>query len=75
MCSKLTKEIPQRHLTSLFPANTYLLKVNNRNNTKRCETCAKFIIKRLRCCSDIFIVNFEHILYLFLKSILLILSK
>ena len=75
MCSKLTKEIPQQHLTSLFPANIYLLKVNNRNNTKRCETCAKFIIKRLRCCSDIFVVNFEHILYLFLKSILLILSK
>ena len=27
------------------PANTYLLKVNNRNTRKRCEICSKLTIK------------------------------
>ena len=28
-----------------FPANIYLLKVNNRNTRKRCEICSKLTIK------------------------------
>ena len=40
-----------------FLANTYLFKVNNKNNRKKCETCW--------CCSGVFIVNFEHISHLF----------
>ena len=29
----------------IFPANIYLLKVNNRNTRKRCEICSKLTIK------------------------------
>ena len=51
-------------LLSLF-AGIYLLKVNNRNTRRRCETCSKLTIKtpeeRRWCRSGIFIVNFEHI--------------
>ena len=32
-------------LLSQFPANIYLLKVNNRNTRKRCEICSKLTIK------------------------------
>ena len=42
-------------------------KVNNRNRRKRCERCVKLAINTPesphRCCSGIFIVNFEHISY------------
>ena len=31
----------------IFPANVYLLKVNNRNTRKRCEICSKLTIKTL----------------------------
>ena len=53
-----------------IPANIYLLKVNNRNTRKRCETCSKLTIKtperdKWRR-SGVFIVNFEHISKLFL---------
>ena len=29
----------------LYPSNTYLFKVNNRNTRKRCEVCSKLTIK------------------------------
>ena len=48
-----------------FPADNYLLKVNNRNSRTRCETCSKLTIKtpewRQWSSSDVFIINFEHI--------------
>ena len=28
-----------------YPANIYLIKVNNKNTRKRCEICSKFTIK------------------------------
>ena len=28
-----------------FPANVYMIKVNNRNSRKRCKTCSKLTIK------------------------------
>ena len=50
--------------------NIYLLKVNNRKTGKRCEICSKLTIKttkrRYLRRSDVFIVNFEQILHLFL---------
>ena len=50
----------------IFPAGIYLLKVNNRNTGKRCEICSKLTIKipeqRQWPRSDIFIVNFEHVI-------------
>ena len=50
---------------TLMPANSYLLKVNNRNTRKRCEICLKLTIRtperRQWRSSGVFIVNFEHI--------------
>ena len=46
---------------------------------KRCEICSKLTIKTpergQRRCSGVFIVNFEHILHLFLMFPLLALNK
>ena len=51
------------------PANIYLFKVNNRNTRKRCEIYSKLAIKtperRQWHRSDVFIVNFEHVSYLY----------
>ena len=48
-----------------YLADTYLLKINNRNTRIKCETCSKLTIKTLEQChwrhSVIFIVNFEDI--------------
>ena len=53
-----------------YPVGIYLLKVNNRNTRTRCEICSKLTVKtpeRHQCRrSDVFIVNFEHILHLVL---------
>ena len=47
-----------------YPANIYLLKVNNRNARKRYEMCSKLTIKtparRQSRRSGVFIVNLEH---------------
>ena len=60
------------------PADVYLFKVNNRNIRKICETCSKLTIKtperRHWRRSGVFIVNFEHILQLFLVFLLLTLN-
>ena len=51
-----------------FPANIYLFKFNNRHTRRRCEICSKLTIKtqkrRRWLRSDVFNVNFEHILHL-----------
>ena len=50
-----------------IPANNYLFKINNRNNRQMSKICSKIRIKTPeRRCSDVFIVNFEHIWRLFL---------
>ena len=63
----------------IYPANIYLFKVKNRNTRKRCEVRSKLTIKtpdRLHSRRPgVFIVNFEHILHLFLMFIFLILNK
>ena len=57
-------------------ANIYLFKVNDRNISKMCEICSKLTIKTVkRNRSDVFIVNLEHILHLFLVFLLLTLNK
>ena len=60
-------------------ADIYLLKVNNRNTRKRCETCLKLTMKtaeqRQWCCSSVLIINFEHMLHLFLVFLLSTLNK
>ena len=65
-------------LSGYFPANIYLLKVNNRNTRKRCEICSELTIKsperRQWRRSDVFIVNFEHISHLFLVFLLSVLN-
>ena len=68
------------------PTNFYLFKVNNKNTRKKCGICSKLTIKtpERRLCgaskgfmkafrrrSGVFIVNFEHILHLFLVFLLL----
>ena len=56
-----------------LPDNVDLFKVNNRTIRKRSKICPKLEIKtpEQRHCrrSGVFIVNFEHISYLFLVSI------
>ena len=63
----------------LYPANIYLFKANNRNTRKRCEICSKLTTKTPERChwrrSGVFIVNFEHVFYLFLVFLLLTLKK
>ena len=57
----------------VYPVGNYLLKVNNRSTTKRCEIYSKLTIKTPERCqwyrSGVFIVNFEHISHLVLVSI------
>ena len=60
-----------RNTLSTYPANIYLFKVNNKIIRKRPEICSKRQHRR----SGVFIVNFEHILHLFLVFLLLTLSK
>ena len=56
-----------------------MFKVNHRNTRARCEICSKLTIETPErahwCRSGVFIVNFEHISYLFLLFLLLTLSK
>ena len=54
-----------------------MIKVKNRNTTKRCEICSKLTVKtpQRRRRSGLFIVNFEHISHLFLVSVFLTLNK
>ena len=64
-------------VSSIYPVNIYLFKVNNKNNRKRCEICSKLTIKtteRHWRRSDVFIVNSEHISLLFLVFLLLTLN-
>ena len=39
------------------PANIYLVKVNNRNTTERCEMCSKITIKTLDRFNDVVLVS------------------
>ena len=70
--------IIEKVLASLFPADIYLLKVNNRNTRTRCEICSKLTIKtperRHWRRSGFFIVNFEHISHLVVVFLLLTLN-
>ena len=63
----------------LCPASNFLFKFNNSNTRKRCEICSKLTIKTPKWRQwghfGVFIVNFEHISYLFLVSLLLTLNK
>ena len=47
-----------------------MFKVNDRNTTTRCETCSKLTMKTQKRCSDVFIVNVEHIWHLVLVFLL-----
>ena len=75
-------------LLDQFSENKYMLKFNNGSTTKRCGMSLKLIIRApKRCATDvalfslfllrsgIFIVNFEHISYLFPVFLLLTLNK
>ena len=63
----------------MIPANICLLKFNNKNSRKMCEIFWKLTIKtterRQWRCSGVFIVNFKHILHLFVVFLLLTLNK
>ena len=67
----------QRH--HFIPASIYLFKVSNRNTIKRCKICSKLTIKtpELRQWGGpgVFLVDFEHISYLFLVIQSLTLNK
>ena len=64
--------------SSSYPADIYLLKVNNRSTRTRCEVCSKLIKKiperRHWRRSGIFIASFEHISHLALVFLLLTLN-
>ena len=76
---ELNLHVSFKLLQHINPANTYLPKSNNRNTGKSCELCSKLIIKtperRQLLRSGFVIVNFEHILHLFLVFLLLTLNK
>ena len=56
--------------------NIYLFKFNNRNTRKSCEICLKLKVEKPHWRrSGVFIVNFEHILHLFVVFLLLNLGK
>ena len=61
------------------PGDIYLFKVNKNNTRKTCEICSKLLIKTLERRhlrhSGVSIVNFEHMLHLFLMLLLLISNK
>ena len=58
----------------VYPAGTYLLKVNNRNTRTRCEICLKLTTKTPERCHwrryGVFIVSFEYISHLVLVFLL-----
>ena len=62
-----------------YPADIYLLKVNNRNTRTRREICSKLTIKiterRQWHRFGVFIVNFEHISHLSLVFLLSDMTK
>ena len=66
-------------LSTRYPGNIYLFKVNNRDTRKKCEICSKLTIKIMEqrhwLRSGVFIVDFEHTSHLFLVSLLLNLNK
>ena len=57
-----------------FPAETFLLKVNDKNTRTRCKICLKLTIKTPEREWRVFIVNFGHISHLILVSVLLTLN-
>ena len=62
-----------------YPANIYLIKVNNRNTNERCEIVSKLTIKtpkrrHWRHCG-VFMVNFQPMSHLFLVLLLLTLRR
>ena len=69
-------DIVFRILIQNFLANFYLFKVNNKDTSKTCKICSKLTMKtpeqRHWRRSVVFIVNFEHILHLFLVFLLYI---
>ena len=60
-----------------FVANIYVFKFTIRNTTKSCDICSKLTIKAVLLTSlcGVFIVDFEHILYLFLVFLLSTLNR
>ena len=56
---------------ALIPPNNYMFKVNNRNTRIRCKICSKLTIKtpkrRHWRLSGVFIINFKHILNIFVN--------
>ena len=66
----------QRCRSFYYPADIYLLKVNNGNTRTRCEICPKLTVKTPEHsgCPGTFIVSFEHISHLVLVFLLLTLN-
>ena len=64
---------------SVFPANIYLFKVNNKNTRKKLWNMFKVNNKNNRAASwlrsGVFIVNFEHISHLIITFLMLTLNK
>ena len=68
----------QFSLIHITPTGIFLLNVNNRNTSTRCEICSKLTIKTPERCqwrrSGVFIVNFGHISHLVIVFLLLTLN-
>ena len=74
----ISEGAPQRQMY-IYPAGTYLFKVNNRNTRSNCEICSKLTVKTTKQRhwrrSGVFIVNFEHISHLVLVFLLLTFNR
>ena len=73
-------QFQQEFEVSTYPANIYLLNVNNRNTKKRREVCPELTIKtaewgQWRRSGVVFIVNFKDISHFFLVFFFLPLNK
>ena len=63
---------------TIYPANIYLFKINNKNTRKTCEICSKLTTKTAEWRhwrrSGVFVINSEHISHLVLVLLLLTLK-
>ena len=77
--SDMVRRLSSDFALTINPANIYMFKINDKNNTKRCDICSKLTIKtserRQWCRSEVVTVNFEHVSPLYLVFLSLTLNK
>ena len=75
-CGKMRFQLVFFFQFERIPSDNYMLKVNNRNTTIRCEVYSKSTKKTPeRSVASVFIANLEHIPHLVLVFLLLTLNR